>query len=93
KDKVKADPQAAIATLAKAGQGPGQATCPIMKGAPVTAKSRYVDHEGQRIYVCCGGCARAVQANPEAALKTLKDQGVVPAKVPGAEKPKAEHKH
>jgi len=82
KQTVKADPEAALKKLAASGEGPSQATCPIMKGVPITAKSRYVDHEGQRIYVCCGGCARRVQADPEAALETLEKQGVVPARVP-----------
>ncbi len=79
KARVKADPEAAIATLAEKGEGPGQALCPIMK-ITVTPKSRYVDHDGQRIYVCCGSCSRRVQADPDAALAVLKEQGVVPAK-------------
>ena len=93
KAKVEADFDAAVEKLAKKGEGPAQANCPIMKRMSVTPSSRYVDHEGQRIYVCCGSCARRVKADPEAALKTLKEQGVVPAKVPGEEKPKTEHKH
>ena len=82
KAKVEADFEGAIQKLAEQGQGPAQAKCPIMRRMTVTPRSRYVDHKGQRIYVCCGSCHRAVTANPEAALKTLAEQGVVPAKAP-----------
>ncbi len=82
KAKVEADFAEAVEKLAEEGQGPAQANCPIMKRMTVTPSSRYVDHEGQRIYVCCGGCVGRVKADPEAALKTLKEQGVVPARVP-----------
>ncbi len=98
KAKVEADFEGAVQKLAEQGQGPAQAKCPIMRRMTVTPGSRHVDHEGQRIYVCCGSCARAVKADPEAALKTLAEQGVVPARVPGSEdKPKSgsedKHKH
>lgn len=98
KAKVEADFESAVEKLAAKGQGPAQARCPIMQRMSVTPRSRHVDHEGQRIFVCCGSCARAVRANPEAALKTLAEQGVVPARVADAEgKPKAgtesKHKH
>ena len=77
-DAVKADPAAAVATLAERGEAPRQALCPIMN-LPIDPKL-YVDHEGQRIYVCCAGCVAAVENDPEAALKKLRDQGVAPAK-------------
>ena len=92
REQVKADPEAAIATLAEAGQGPAQALCPIMN-IPISRNSQHVDHEGQRIYVCCGSCVRRVKADPEAALKTLEEQGVVPANVPKAEEATEKHKH
>jgi len=81
KEKVAEDFEGAVEKLAEKHQGPAQANCPIMQNMTVTPDSRYVDHEGQRIYVCCGGCSRAVSADPEAALKTLAERGVVPARV------------
>ncbi len=75
-EAVKADPEAALATLAEAGVGPAQARCPIMD-RPINAEL-YVDHEGHRIYVCCAGCVRRVKNDPQAALQTLLDQGIVP---------------
>ena len=48
-----------LALLASAAMvfaaGVPQTTCPVMQGSPVN-KSLYVDTEGYRIYVCCGGC-------------------------------------
>ncbi len=85
KAKVAADFEGAAQKLAQKGQGPAQAKCPIMQRMTVTPSSRHVDHEGQRIYVCCGSCSRAVSADPEAALKTLAEQGVVPARVKDTE--------
>ena len=82
KAKVEADFEGAVTKLAEKGQGPAQAKCPIMQRMTVTPNSRYVDYEGQRIYVCCGSCHRNVTANPEAALKTLAEHGVIPAPVP-----------
>lgn len=78
-EAVKADPEAALATLAEAGVGPAQARCPIMD-RPINSEL-YVDHEGHRIYVCCAGCVRRVKNDPQAALQTLLDQGIVPETV------------
>ncbi len=50
-----------------------QTTCPIM-GAKID-KKLYVDHEGQRIYVCCSGCLGAVEKDPAAALAKLAERG------------------
>lgn len=36
-----------------------QTTCPVM-GKPIN-KKLYVDKNGKRIYVCCGGCVSAVK--------------------------------
>ncbi len=93
-DVVKADPEAAIATLAEQGQAPRQALCPIMN-RPIDTE-QYVDHEGQRIYVCCAGCVARVEAAPEAVLEKLHEQGVAPARAgvkPEAEKPAHDHGH
>ena len=64
-------------------EGKPQTTCPVMKGSPVN-KSLYVDAEGYRIYVCCGGCLREVQANPAKYVAQLKAEGVELEKAPEA---------
>ena len=64
-------------------EGKPQTTCPVMKGSPVN-KSLYVDAEGYRIYVCCGGCLREVQANPAKYVARLKAEGVELEKAPEA---------
>ena len=61
--------------------GKPQTTCPVMKGSPVS-KSLYVDAEGYRIYVCCGGCVREVQANPAKYVAELQAAGVELEKAP-----------
>lgn len=91
---VKTDPEAAIATLAEQGQAPRQALCPVMN-RPIDTE-QYVDHEGQRIYVCCAGCVARVEDDPEAVLEKLHEQGVAPARAgvkPEAEKPAHDHGH
>lgn len=75
---VEANPQAALDTLAKAGQAPRQALCPVMN-LPIDPEL-YVDHAGERIFLCCAGCIDTVKADPQAALDTLRAQGVAPAK-------------
>ncbi|MGD9781212.1 MAG: hypothetical protein AB7V14_03565 [Kiritimatiellia bacterium] len=77
----------ASATLVFA-EGKPQTTCPVMKGSPVSTNSRYVDAEGYRIYVCCGGCVGAVKADPAKYVAQLKAEGVELEKAPEA--PKAE---
>lgn len=74
------------ATLAFA-EGKPQTTCPVMKGSPVN-KSLYVDAEGYRIYVCCGGCIASVKADPAKYVAQLKADGVELEKAP--ETPKVE---
>ena len=74
-----------IAAVAFAAGVP-QTTCPVMKGSPVDANSKYVDAEGYRIYVCCGGCVRAVQADPAKYIAQLQAEGVELAKTPAAPK-------
>jgi hypothetical protein len=77
--QVTANPEAAINKLADLGQAPGQALCPFMN-KPFDPK-RYVDHNGERVYVCCGSCLRRARSNPEAAVKMLRKKGVAPEKV------------
>ena len=76
-----------LALLASAAMvfaaGVPQTTCPVMKGSPVN-KSLYVDADGYRIYVCCGGCVRAVQADPAKYIAQLQAEGVELEKAPEA---------
>ena len=58
-----------------------QTTCPIMKGKAIN-KNLFVDYEGQRIYVCCGGCLADVKKNPQSAIAELKKEGQKPAAIP-----------
>lgn len=74
-----------VAAVAFAAGVP-QTTCPVMKGSPVDANSRYVDVEGYRMYVCCGGCVKAVQADPAKYIAQMKAEGVELAKTPEAPK-------
>ncbi len=69
----------AVAQDGKAKPGPADAApsvsvpaypnakCPIM-GNPVSAN--FVDTDYGRIYYCCGGCAKKIQADPERAYKS-----------------------
>lgn len=51
-----------------------QATCPVMGGK--INKELYVDQDGKRIYVCCGGCVKKVEKNFEKYEKKLEGEGV-----------------
>ncbi len=71
-----------------------QTTCPVMGGK--INRSLYVDAEGFRIYVCCGGCIGKVKADPAKYIKQLKAKGVELEKVPeikGAAASKKVHDH
>ena len=68
-DKVE---QAQAATNAVAVKA--QATCPVMGGA--VDKSQFVDYDGKRIYVCCGGCIAKIKKDPAKYVKQLEDQGI-----------------
>jgi len=57
-----------------------QTRCPVMGGK--VNKDLYVDHDGQRIYVCCKGCIGAVRKEPGKYIKQLAEKGEVPASVP-----------
>ncbi len=86
-DAVKKDFQKHVAELEKKGQKietvvkteekktslSEQKTCPVMEGRAIN-KKLYVDHNGQRIYVCCGGCIAQVQKDPEKAIKYLQER-------------------
>jgi hypothetical protein len=62
-------------------EGKPQTTCPVMAGNAVNSKL-YVDADGYRIYVCCGGCVKEVKADPAKYIAKLKAEGVEIAKTP-----------
>jgi hypothetical protein len=66
-----------LATLAFAEP---QTLCPIMGGK--INKAQYVDVEGYRIYVCCKGCIKPIQAEPKKIIAKMKAAGVEPEKAP-----------
>ena len=61
--------------------GTPQTVCPVL-GNKIN-KNIYTDYQGQRIYFCCPGCIDVFKKNPEAYLKEMQGQGVVPEKCPG----------
>ena len=64
-----------------------QTVCPVMGGK--VNKDLYVDAQGKRIYVCCGGCIGAVKKDPAKYIEKLHQQGVKVAKLAeDKEKPK-----
>ena len=65
-------------------EGVPQTTCPVMKGSPVSTDSQYVDADGYRIYVCCGGCVNAIKADPAKYIAQMKAEGVELEKAPVA---------
>jgi rhodanese-related sulfurtransferase len=50
-----------------------QKTCPVMGGD--VNKSLFVDFEGKRIYVCCGGCINEVKKDPAKYIEKLAKAG------------------
>lgn len=58
-----------------------QTTCPIMKGNKIN-KDLHTDVKGYRIYVCCPSCIAKVEADPDAAIKTIRENGEEPEKLP-----------
>ena len=79
----KAEPAAAAAST-NAAAVKAQTTCPVMGGA--IDKSKFVDYEGKRIYVCCGGCIATVKKEPAKYVKQLEALGITLDK---AQAPKA----
>jgi len=61
--------------------GKSQIACPVQGGK--INKDLYVDYQGQRISFCCAECIPIFKKNPEAYLKKMREQGVVPEKTPG----------
>lgn len=57
--------------------------CPVMKSpiASISKANSYVDHEGTRYYMCCGGCDGKFKANPAAYIGNAKDKVQAPKAV------------
>ncbi len=66
-----------------------QTECPVMGGK--INKSLFIDFEGKRIYVCCGGCIDKVKADPAKYIKELESKGIILDQIP-KEKGPAEKK-
>ena len=60
--------------------GKQQVACPVQGGK--INKDLYVDYQGQRIYFCCPACITIFKQNPEAYLKKMEREGVLPEKAP-----------
>lgn len=58
-----------------------QTACPVQGGK--INQELYVDYQGQRVYFCCPECIPIFKKNPEAYLKKMREQGVVPQNTPG----------
>jgi hypothetical protein len=53
-----------------------QNLCPVMKGRQVN-RNLFIDHEGYRIYLCCGPCVKYGKRNPGKVLSMMKEQGIL----------------
>ncbi len=53
-----------------------QVACPVQHGK--INKDLYVDYKGQRIHFCCKDCIPIFNKNPEAYLKRMEQEGVIP---------------
>ena len=78
-----------ITTYAEKQEPPKKQTvCPVMGGK--INKAEYADVKGKRIYVCCPGCIKLIEAKPKVYIKKLEDAGVAITPTPKAEKPSHE---
>ncbi len=75
---------APVAATTNAVAVKAQTTCPVMGGD--VDKSKFVDFDGKRIYVCCNGCIAKIKKDPAKYVKKLEDEGITLDK---AEAPKA----
>ena len=62
-----------------------QTLCPVMGGT--INKSKFVDYDGKRIYVCCDGCIDKVKKDPAKYVRQMEEKGITLDK---AESPKTE---
>jgi YHS domain-containing protein len=73
-DAARKDPAKALKTLGTRGEFAEslQKTCPVMGGK--VDPELYVEYEGRRIYVCCGGCIDKVKAEPALYARKVAEQ-------------------
>lgn len=45
-----------------------------MEGGKIN-KALYVDADGKRVYVCCGGCIATIKKDPAKYIKAIEDKG------------------
>lgn len=57
-----------------------QTLCPVMKGRQVN-RNLFIDHEGYRIYLCCGPCVKFGKRNPSKVIAMMREQGIPMEKV------------
>ncbi len=62
-----------------------QTTCPVL-GAAIN-RDLYVDHDGQRLFVCCRGCLAKVEADPAKYVAVLAERGEAPLSLATADTP------
>jgi len=58
-----------------------QSACPV-SGTPID-KTKFRDHEGQRVYFCCDNCPKAFEADPAKFIAEMKTEGIELEKAPG----------
>ena len=75
-----------VSTTMVFAEGKPQTFCPVMKDQEVNSQSGFVDAEGYRIYVCCGGCIKAVAGDPAKYIAEMKAEGVELEQAPDAQK-------
>ncbi len=74
-----AKPEVTKATAADAKFVAAQMTCPVMEEPLDSMGGPYrTVVDGKVVYLCCPGCAKLLQAEPEKYLTELKAQGVTP---------------
>jgi hypothetical protein len=57
-----------------------QTVCPVM-GSKV-GTDQYVDVKGYRIYICCKGCAKVIEAEPDTFIAKMQAEGIELEKAP-----------
>ena len=77
---------AAVPSEMQVDTSTAQTMCPVMGGA--IDKNLYVDYNGKRIYVCCGGCINVVKKDPGKYVTELEAKGITLDKAPAAICPK-----
>lgn len=68
-----------------------QTKCAVM-GGKIKNKKLYADHDGKRIYFCCGMCPKKFNKDPEKYIEKLEDESVVLERTPGKKDDKG-HDH